>query len=1200
MTQLEQLIQRFADNEDRYKSFGYNETQVRREFIDPLFSLLGWDVENKLGYAEQYKDVIHEDAIKVAGTTKAPDYSFRIGGQRKFFVEAKKPSVDIRGDIHPAYQLRRYAWSAKLPLSILTDFEEFAVYDCRIKPLKNDKSSTARVMYYTYKDYLDKWDEISSIFSRDAILKGSFDRYAESSKKKRGTAEVDDAFLSEMESWRELLARNFALRNKELSTRALNEVVQRTIDRIVFLRICEDRGIEKYGQLQTLVNVNDVYSHLRQIFLQADQKYNSGLFHFQKESGREEYDNWTLELNVDDKALKEILKRLYYPESPYEFSVLPTSILGQVYERFLGKVIRLTAGHQAKIEEKPEVRKAGGVFYTPTYIVDYIVSNTVGKLLGAEVKGIGNEELGIGEEGRQNTSINKGDRFNENGESEKLQRAGSLERSSRINSDDLQNDKDIPKGGTLRSDKSNPEGSSINSSEHSGGLGQDVVKRTEALHPDSKRISNGSRDAYHNSSETGIHNQRRSNPDLEAVGDSKQTSQRYSSITKQNKFIANSKFPTPNSPVSIEQAKQLKIVDPACGSGSFLLGAFQYLLDWYLEQYTKKPEKYLKGKNPKIYELKDNEYRLTTNEKKRILLDNIYGVDIDSQAVEVTKLSLLLKVLEDETEESLGLSRQFQMKFAERALPDLSNNIKCGNSLIGSDFYEGRDMSLFGEEDHLRINVFDWDEEFPEVFGSERKGNRNLEVESGKSNSQLPIPNSQKGGFDAVIGNPPYVRQESLKEFKEYFKSKYEVYHGTADLYVYFIEKSIKLLNPNGYFSFIVANKWFRANYGKPLRKWLKDQNINEIIDFGDLSVFQGATTYPAIIRFSKGTAQDKFRVTNVLDLKFNSLTEYVEDNYFEYEKKFLDDNGWNLVDSKIIELIKKIKSNNVSLEEYTNTKIFRGLLTGLNKAFVIDEETRNNLIQNDPKSAEIIKPFLAGKEIKRYAPLKPKDYLIFFPKGWTNNHYNGKDSWSFIKNQYPFIAEYLSQFKEEAMRRYDQGDYWWELRACDYYKEFEFPKIMLPDISLRGNFSLDEEGAKYCVNTAYIIGSNEKYLLGILNSKLITFIYQSMSSTYRGGYLRFIYQYLTQLPIRTIDFDNPDDVAKHDKMVQLVESMLELNKKVHADGISTQEKKMLQKQIDITDKQIDQLVYQLYDLTEEEIKVVEGGVSEHYLTYLL
>ncbi len=356
-----ELVERFDYNLSSYRSGKYNETQVRREFIDPLFKVLGWDIDNEQGYAEAYKDVIHEDAIKIGGQTKAPDYSFRIGGTRKFFLEAKKPSVNIKDDLPPAFQVRRYAWSAKLPLSILTDFEELAVYDCRIQPNQTDKASTARVQYMTFRDYAERWDELAGVFSREAILKGSFDKYASDTKSKRGTAEVDDAFLQEIESWRELLAKNIALRNPTLTQRELNTAVQKTIDRIIFLRICEDRGIEPYNTLGDLEKGANVYNRLGYLFQRADDRYNSGLFHFKQEKNRaEEPDSFTLGLTIDDKPLKEILKGLYYPNSPYEFSVLPADILGQVYEQFLGKVIVLDDKHKATIEEKPEVKKAGG------------------------------------------------------------------------------------------------------------------------------------------------------------------------------------------------------------------------------------------------------------------------------------------------------------------------------------------------------------------------------------------------------------------------------------------------------------------------------------------------------------------------------------------------------------------------------------------------------------------------------------------------------------------------------------------------------------------------------------------------------------------------------------------------------------------------------------------------------------------------
>ena len=539
------LVERFERNLDAYRSGHYNETQVRLEFINPFFELLGWDVNNKRGDAEAYKDVIHEYSLKLGDGTKAPDYCFRVGGTGKFFVEAKKPSVYIKEDISPAYQLRRYAWSANLPISILTDFEEFAVYDCRVKPNQIDKASKARVNYFTFDEYPDRWDELADVFSKESIYKGSFDRYAAPGRHKKGTAEVDAEFLKEIEAWRVALARNLALRNPALSQRELNYAVQVTIDRLVFLRICEDRGIEPYSQLMGLLGGPNIYRRLLEVFQRADDRYNSGLFHFRSENNRPAaHDELTPRLAIDDKTLKDVIERLYYPDSPYEFSVLPADILGQVYEQFLGKVIRLTPGHRAVVEDKPEVKKAGGVYYTPTHIVNYIVEHTIGNLLKGKTPG--------------------------------------------------------PRG----------------------------------------------------------------------------------------------------------TASKLRILDPACGSGSFLIAAYQYLLDWHRDRYVDAgPNKDKK----RIYQGPRGEWRLTTAERKRILLTNIFGVDIDSQAVETTKLSLFLKVLEGESSETLTS----YVLLHERALPHLDANIKCGNSLIEADYFHAQQMDLLDEESRIRVNTFDWGNRIP-------------------------------------------------------------------------------------------------------------------------------------------------------------------------------------------------------------------------------------------------------------------------------------------------------------------------------------------------------------------------------------------------------------------------------------------------------------------------------------------------------
>ena len=1085
------LVARFEQQLDAYKSGQYNETQLRREFLDPFFKALGWDIDNEQGYAEAYKDVIHEDAIRMGSATKAPDYCFRIGGARKFFLEAKKPSIDIKQDISPAHQLRSYGWSAKLPLSILGDFEELAVYDCRIKPHKDDPASIGRIFYCTFHEYAEKWDWIASIFSRDAVLKGSFDKFAESSKGKRGTSDFDDDFLSTIEGWRKEIAQNLALRNPKLTQRELNFAVQRIIDRIIFLRICEDRGIEDYGRLRALVNGDRIYPRLTKLFEDADARYNSGLFHFKKEPGRHEApDELTLALDLDDKLLRDILRGLYYPESPYQFSVISADILGQVYEQFLGKIIRLTPGHRAEVDDKPEVKKAGGVYYTPTYIVDYIVRQTVGKLL------------------------------------------------------------------------------------------DECSRRRESAHSSKREDQRGLTSA------------------------------------------ATEKVDVRAATAILSRVAKLRILDPACGSGSFLIGAYQFLLDWHLQFYlANSPAKWAKGGKPALVQ-SGKSWKLTIAERKRILLANIYGVDIDTQAVEVTKLSLLLKVLEGETGQTLQtIFRLFQ----ERALPDLGDNIKCGNSLIGPDFYQQGELPLLTDDEKYRINVFDWHKEFPQIFrrrtaGGELRdapppldytmpgvplhGSYSTKKIKEKAMPPAPVEPEWEGGFDAVIGNPPYVRQESLSDFKSYFELHYEAFDGVADLYTYFMEKGVKLLRDGGLFSIIVSSSFLRATYGEPLRRTLKRHAaVVRIVDFGGLAVFANAKdTYVCIPLLAKGAKQSRVEISKVTSLKNLKLAEHVAANRFTISHERLSSEAWSLKSDAEAAVFAKMMRAGKPLGEYVERKIFYGLKTGLNEAFEVTAAQRTALAKSSPESRVLIKPFLGGQDIRRYCIEDDGRFLIVIPCGWTRQQMakakkgpadvSERAAWNWFSSEYPKLAEHLASFTDGLKKRQDHGDYWWELRPCDYYEYLDAPKIIFPDICKGPRFYFDRSGI-YLANTAYCLGTDDLYLLGFLNSRLFWFAISNISIPFgiRAGEYRYrlIYQYMEKVPIRTINFSDKSDKTAHDRMVKLVEQMLELHPKL-AGARTPQEKTALERQIAATDTQIDALVYELYGLTAEEIAIVEGG----------
>ncbi len=1017
---IKNLTERFSQKREIYQQTDYIEAQTRIDFINPFFTALGWDVENKAGLTESYRQVVYEDRLKIDNAPyKHPDYSFRVGGVRKFFVEAKKPSISLSSDSESAYQIRRYGWNAKLSLSILTNFAEFAVYDCRLKPEKEDDPSIGRVWYLKYTDYIEHWEELVERFSIDAVWQGKFDHYAAETATKKGAIEVDTAFLNEMETWREKLAHHILSNNTSLTQRQLNSVVQQTIDRIIFLRICEDRGIEDYGRLLGLTNGPQIYKRLFELFNQADERYNSGFFHFREEKGREAPDTLTSRLKIGDDVLKNIIQNLYYPISPYEFSVLPADILGQVYERFLGKVIRLTTKNQAVIEEKPEVKKAGGVYYTPRYIVDYIVKQSIGKLL----------------------------------DEKKVQANGFL-----------------------------------------------------------------------------------------------------------NKLLGNGKL----------SSSRLKILDPACGSGSFLLGAYQFLLDWHLEQYLLEPAKWMKGKKPRLYQAIGGTWKLTLSERKRILLNNIYGVDIDPQAVEVTKLSLLLKVLEDENSVISQLSL-----FKERVLPDINNNIKCGNSLIGQDFYQGKQLALIDEETQYRVNAFDWENEFHDVM--------------------------QAGGFDAVIGNPPYVRIQTLKEWTplevEFYKDHYlAASKGNYDIYVVFAEKGLNLLNDKGYLGFILPHKFLLTDYGEKLRQLISEQEaLVRLVDFGAMQVFEQATTYTCLL-FLSSEHSPSFEYAKS-EPSPSSLSHL---KLLTYPSHSLSEKPWLMMDKQKAELFAKLKQNTRSLLELP-TMISRGSSTGNDDIFILKSAaTPNQYLTKEGGKIEIEKTILRyplfATDFTRYQFLPKHEKVIIFPYRVKNNRFELLSEEQ-LKTHFPKAFQYLYSHKKVLEQR-KQYQSWYAFSAPRNLAVHDSAQLIVPLLANKGLFTqLPEDIKKYCLMASggfsvAIANQNlflPQYILGLLNSKLLFWYLKSISNLFRGGWITCTKQYFGKLPIRTIDFDNPTDKANHDQMVQWVEQMLALNKQRAANN-DPHTMKIIERRIEATDKQIDQLVYRLYDLTTTEIEIVEKG----------
>ena len=609
------LVHSFKKNEKNYcgSASKYNETQVRTDFITPFLEAFGWDVYNKTNQTLDLREVIEEATVEVGEEklSKKPDYELRVARQRKFFVEAKKPSLTIENDKSASFQVRRYGFSASLPVSVLTNFRQLVVYDCLHVPKEDDEAHVARIHVYSYEQFEYKFDELYERLSRKSVFSGRFDEIYGVNTTRHGTQQFDGHFLNQVRDWRLRLARDLASKNAGLSPEQLTYIVQLFLSRIVFLRICEDRDIEKYETLRSLSKDNTFESFMKVLEV-ADEFYDSGLFDLMTDK--------KVGVKIGDNVLHEIIDELYYPQSPYTFSVVEAGVLGEIYEVFLGDVIHIDHDGNINTVEKPEIRESGGVVPTPQYIVNDILDRSLKPL----IKGKSPDEL-------------------------------------------------------------------------------------------------------------------------------------------------------------IDFA----VADICCGSGVFLLGVYDLLLNHHLEWYLNNKDL------ENIYEVGQGQWRLSFKEKRRILQQNIRGVDIDGNAVEIAHFSLLLKLIEGETAEGL---KAYVDETKGKVLPPLFKAIKSGNSLI-----EYEDISSDGDSDYLidKTNPFTWATEFPNEMDS--------------------------GGFDLIVGNPPYIR---IQNMVNYSPEEVELYHskpspfetaksGNFDKYALFIERSLALAKAEGAVGLIVPNKFMTTAAGE-------------------------------------------------------------------------------------------------------------------------------------------------------------------------------------------------------------------------------------------------------------------------------------------------------------------------------------------------------------------------------------------------
>lgn len=941
--QVQELINHFEAGIEHYLSASYQEAEVRKEYIDKFYSFLGWDVNHDFQKNPFEQEVKIEKAQRQQGGLgqKRADYAFFLAPnykQEQFFVEAKKPSRTLRQNKDDYFQTAKYGWNAGTGVSILTDFEEIVIIDCRFRP-DFDTILQNQIKYYNYKDFrdFDTFEEFYWIFSREALVAGNLSKYIEQLKKPKGTStqlklfggkyqSIDESFLNYIDAKRYDLATAFYQNNTSLDAYSLTEATQRTIDRIVFIRFLEDKLIETDNIIHNIATATHPWAKFVEYSKYLDSKYNGivfkPLFIDDKKFG-----------GANDDLFKALCSDLDHTNTPYDFNYIPIHILGSIYERFLGKVVVIENG-RATIEVKPEVRKAGGVFYTPKYIVDYIVKNTVGKLI----------------EGK-----------------------------------------------------------------------------------------------------------------------------------------------TP------KQIADLTFADIACGSGSFLIGVFEYLLDYHNKWYNENPT--IAKKDGCKYNEDFGVYVLSIQQKQHILLNNIYGVDIDLQATEVTQLSLFLKMLEDET---TSTANDMMVLFHEKILPNLTNNIKCGNSLIGTDILTNKlDLDLDQER---KLNPFDFKLGFAKVF--------------------------KKGGFDAIVGNPPWVSlngkfgNDIVPKFGlEYLLDKYDGNTTMPNLYEYFVHRGLDIIKPNGYFSIIIPDRLgFNKQFLSLRKKIITKYKIIELLYKAE---FPGIVTDTLVFNFTKPSKDTNENYSfNVGEfgkyVHSKKINEYKKNKDYKFEYD-LSSNS-NLVISKIFSDTKNIPLGSIA----STTSGFGGKSTEI-------FETRQN-----PNQIKVYR----GRSISRYCLIK--DYYFNF----INENITG--------------------------------------RTRDENKLSQKIKVLLRKTGNPLIATYDESG-NYPEQSLYFIYANKskisfKCLTGIFNSNLFQFIYINKLVTNKDSTPQLKKEDLDMLPIPKLNKSNQET---HDTIVNLVEQML-VAKKQQQTAVTERDKSYLEDKCKNIDSQINDLVYKLYGLSDEEIGIVE------------